>query len=310
MRPLPDPLPTIVRRATRGDVTDRVLAGPTYRRLTRGAYQPAADGVSFEARLLAARDHLPSGAVLCGSTAAWVHGVSWFTEPTTPIELALPHAARVRCRSQLVVRARSLHPDDVVLSPWGPVTTVARTAYDLARNRSVLTSVPRLDALARTPGTGSAAARRLGSPPTGRLDLDAVARIVERNAGARWIRRVPEALDLVDAGAESPRESALRVRLALAGLPRLETQIPVVDGARTVAWLDMGWRTLRLGIEYDGAHHDDPNQVARDRARLNAIHACGWRVLLVDRALFAQGDRLLDQVVNARRQMLEATRPR
>jgi very-short-patch-repair endonuclease len=259
-------------------------------RVLRGTYVGAraapgtAGALSFGTRLLAARSALPTGAVFCGDTALWVHGVEWFAGPDAPIEIALPHGARIRSRPELLVRARSLHRDDVAHSPWGLTTSVGRTAYDVARTPSLYRSVPRLDALARVT----------------RLDSDAVLAVVARNPGARWIRRVHRALDLTDSGAESPRESELRIALTLEGFPRLETQIVVHDGRRFVGRFDMGWRTLRILIEYDGQYHDDPRQFAKDRQRLNGAALCGWLTLTVDKVLFAQRARLMREVARTR----------
>lgn len=99
------------------------------------------------------------------------------------------------------------------------------------------------------------------------------------------MRRVPGVLALCDPGAESPRETALRLLLVLAGLPRPVTQHVVRDASgRFVARVDLAWPLLKVAVEYDGAHHDSPERIRRDRARLNALRRCGWTVLVVDRA--------------------------
>ena len=64
--------------------------------------------------------------------------------------------------------------------------------------------------------------------------------LAKRYQGARGLRRLRVALPLVDAGAQSPKESWLRLLLVDAGLPAPTTQIPVLDGYRVVALLDMG----------------------------------------------------------------------
>jgi uncharacterized protein DUF559 len=61
-----------------------------------------------------------------------------------------------------------------------------------------------------------------------------------------------------------------------------ETQIPVCDGGDPFAFLDMGWRDLRLGVEYDGDQHRiDRPQYVKDMRRLRRINACGWEVVRV-----------------------------
>lgn len=53
--------------------------------------------------------------------------------------------------------------------------------------------------------------------------------LAKRYHGRRGIRRARIALDLVDPGAESPRETWLRLLLIRAGFPPPQTQIPVYD---------------------------------------------------------------------------------
>ncbi|MFC8731636.1 hypothetical protein ACFT5B_04175 [Luteimicrobium sp. NPDC057192] len=260
--------------------------------------------VLFDARLRAARALLPDDAVFCGDTALWIHQVNWFAGDDSPIHVAMRHADRIRRRGKLVVRARSLHPDDIVDSAWGPVTSVERTAYDVARDPVIFRSVPRLDALARAADPTADLPRMpdptvVVPPPCG-IDLDGVQVIVDRNAGARWIRRVHDALQLMDGGAQSPRESKVRLRVVTLGFPRLETQIEVFDGARFVARLDMGWRELRMGIEYDGQYHERPDQVALDVARASDVVDCGWALVRIDKAAYRNERRMIDHIARAR----------
>ena len=90
--------------------------------------------------------------------------------------------------------------------------------------------------------------------------------------------RVPAVLDLVDAGAESPRETWLRLLLLRAGFPRPRTQIPVYDEFnQLIARLDMGWEDAMIAAEYDGEHHrTDRRQFHRDIARTETLTAMGW----------------------------------
>ena len=64
--------------------------------------------------------------------------------------------------------------------------------------------------------------------------------LAKRYRGARGLRRLKEALPLVDGGAASPKETWLRLLLIDAGFPRPTTQILVLDGRRLVAQLASG----------------------------------------------------------------------
>lgn len=58
----------------------------------------------------------------------------------------------------------------------------------------------------------------------------------------------------MDAGAQSPKESWLRMILVMAGIPRPQTQIPVPDECGVVfAHLDMGWEEVKVAAEYDAS---------------------------------------------------------
>ncbi len=94
-------------------------------------------------------------------------------------------------------------------------------------------------------------------------------RLARRYPGARGLKSLRTALPLVDGGAASPRETALRLLLIDAGLPRPTTQIPVVEGrGRLVRVLDMGWEEFMVGAEYDGdQHRTDRPAVRQGRSR-------------------------------------------
>jgi hypothetical protein len=111
-----------------------------------------------------------------------------------------------------------------------------------------------------------------------RLKTADVEMLAQRYRGRRGIRAALQALDLVDAGAESPQETRVRLVLVKAGFPRPETQIPVYDEyGQLIAVIDMGWRDLRLGVDYEGAHHRmSRRQFDRDVRRYEAVADSGW----------------------------------
>jgi hypothetical protein len=102
--------------------------------------------------------------------------------------------------------------------------------------------------------------------------------LAERYKGRRGIRRARAALSLVNGGAESPRETWLRLLLIRAGFPAPQTQIPVYDDyGQLVAVLDMGWENIKLAVEYEGDHHrTDRRQFNKDIGRLEALTDLGW----------------------------------
>lgn len=113
------------------------------------------------------------------------------------------------------------------------------------------------------------------------LEVGNVAAIARRHPGIRGLRSLEAALELVDAGAQSPRETYLRLLLVESGLPRPRTQISVSTGEGTY-YLDMGWREYMVAVEYDGEHHwRDSLQYHNDIRRLETLQRMGWIVIRV-----------------------------
>lgn len=200
--------------------------------------------------------------VLAGLAAAALHGSQWIDDDE-PIELVWrnPHPPR-----GVITRNERIQPDEVTRVSGLPVTTLARTAFDLARHAPIGEAVARIDALMR-------------ATPFSRED---VLLLAKRYCGARGLRRLRSALPLVDPGAASPKETWLRLLLIDAGLPVPTTQIPVHQNWRLVACLDMGWEEYRVAAEYDGDHHrTNRKQYARDQSRLRKLDDLGWIVIRV-----------------------------
>lgn len=268
------------RRQGLAVVTADRLRGPAFRSLGRGVYCAAGREVSHLDRIVAARQVISSEAVLGGISALWAHGVQ-VADPDAPAELVLPPGVRARNREHIRLRRDLLLPDEIVTLALGLTTSPARTAFDLARSGIPYDVVPLLDAL-----VAATDVRR-----------DQVEAVASAHPGARWMSRLAPALDLVDGGAESIRESQLRIVLAEAGFPRPRTRFVIeTSTGRFVARVDLAWPEFRIVIEYDGAYHDERGQVIRDRARLNAIRQAGWTALVIDAAQFARRDPMLAMI--------------
>jgi hypothetical protein len=206
--------------------------------------------------------------VIAGIAASALHGAQW-VDDDVPIELIWVNTRPPR---GLVARDETVADDEITRVVGLPVTTPARTAYDLGRHLARGQAVARLDALMRaTP-----------------FSIEDVLLLVKRHAGARGIRRLRAVLPLVDAGAASPKETWLRLLLIDAGLPVPETQIPVHANWRLVGVLDMGWEAYKVAAEYDGdQHRSDRYRYVRDQRRLRKLAELGWiivRVIAEDRS--------------------------
>ena len=200
--------------------------------------------------------------VLAGLAAAALHGANWIDDDES-IELIWrnPHSP-----IGVITRHQRIERDEVTRVAGLPVTTLPRTAFDLARQLPTGEAVARLDALMRAKS----------------FSAEDVMLLTKRYPGARGLRRLRAALPLVDPGAASPKETWLRLLLIDAGLPVPTTQIPVSENWRLVGVLDMGWEKYKVAAEYDGdQHRTDRRQYVRDQRRLRKLAELGWIVIRV-----------------------------
>lgn len=217
---------------------------------------------------------VPDHAFVCGATAAALHGMplpaaqelTAILRPT--IGVPLPKN-RLR-RPELVGRALRISEDDLTTVAGIRSTTLARAWADLA----VVVDLPRLVAI-----TDHLIARR-----GGRVRVDDLRRMHAKVGANRGAQARAAALDLCADGAESPRESEVRVILTLAGLPMPETNVEIFDGARFVARVDMLYRQHLIVIEYDGEYHQTDAQWRRDEARRARLRELGYRLVVVTAA--------------------------
>ncbi|OBA75662.1 hypothetical protein A5641_24155 [Mycobacterium sp. 1554424.7] len=200
--------------------------------------------------------------VLAGLTAAAWHGAKW-VDDDLPIELVWSNARPPR---GLRTYNFELPPDEIQTIAGIPVTTPERTAYDIGRRKAMGMAIAYLDALVQATGAKT----------------EDVFHLADRHRGARGLRRLQTALELVDPGSQSPKETWLRLLLIRAGLPRPTTQIPVVVTGAQLYYLDMGWEDVMVAVEYDGEQHRlDRWQYTRDIRRSEALERLGWLVIRV-----------------------------
>lgn len=218
--------------------------------MRRGALLPLA------ARIAAVALWAGSDAVIAGRAAAYLHGARWVD---ADIVIDVITARRRRCPG-VNARQERICAEEVVQIGDMSVTSAARTAFDLARHLPRDAAVAHLDAL------GAA---------TGVRGREALA-LQQRYPGARGIRAARIALGLMDAGAQSPRETWLRLLVLDHGYPRPRTQIRVSDGTLT-AFLDMGWDDPMIGLDYDGEYHlTDRRRYVTDLARDEMLRRQNW----------------------------------
>ncbi|ORW04338.1 hypothetical protein [Mycobacterium kyorinense] len=196
--------------------------------------------------------------VIAGHSASALHRAKW-VDDRAPAELLYDYR---RPPNGIRTWSDRVDDDEIQLIDGMVATTPARTALDLACRNPVGKAVAAIDALARAT----------------RLNLADVELLTERYKGRRGIRRARIALPLVDPGAESPRETWLRLLLVRAGFPPPQTQIPVYDEyCVLVAVVDMGWENIKVAADYEGDHHwTDRRRFYHDIRRAEALTELGW----------------------------------
>lgn len=201
--------------------------------------------------------------VVGGLAASALHGSKW-VDDDVPIELVLPNA---RAPRGIRTHDDELRPGESQTLGGLWVTSPARTAFDVGRRLPGGRAVAALDALGNATG----------------LTAAAVTAVADQHPGMRNVRKLKSALTFYDAGAQSPRETWLRLLAIEGGYPRPRTQLPIhCGGPRPRYYLDMAWPEMLIALEYDGAHHHrDSAQIRYDIERSEKLMELGWIVIRV-----------------------------
>lgn len=250
---------------------DRYLAAGLLVEPVTGVYADTRTAADDDARAAVLALALPEGAVATRGAAAWLHGF----DPRAPHERGAPlplecvadpaSGLLVPDRRGLTTHLDRLPRGDTTTVRGVPVTTVDRTALDVARFLAPHMGLAVVDAMAHA---------GLVDPLLLRPRYD------EWPERQRWMGRGKRTLDLCEPKTESYGESWTRLRIVDAGFPRPEPQIWVPEERRGAHRLDMGWRELRRAVEFDGEqdHTEDDDQAHDEdrRERLRRDH--GWTV--------------------------------
>ncbi|WP_297777056.1 type IV toxin-antitoxin system AbiEi family antitoxin, partial [Mycobacterium sp.] len=145
--------------------------------------------------------------VLAGFSASAMHGAKWI-DPSRSAEIIDTNRRRA---SGVRAFEERIESDEITVVEQMRVTTPARTALDLARRHPRGIAVAAIDALVQAT----------------ELKMADVEVLTDRYRGRHGINAARPVLELVDGGAQSPKETWLRLLLTDAGFPRPQTQIAV-----------------------------------------------------------------------------------
>lgn len=244
-------------RLTRHELRNR------YRALHRDVYIPRGAELTAVLRAQACWLRSRRRGILAGFSASALHGAKWI-DPARPAEIIDTNR---RPTAGVRVWEERVEADEIAVVAGMRVTTPARTALDLARRHPKSSAIAAVDALMQA----------------SELKTVDVEMLIDRYRGRQGIRVARSVIELVDGGAQSPKETWLRLLLVRAGFPRPRTQIAVRnEWGWAEAYLDMGWDDLKVAVEYDGDQHRSSRyQYVKDIRRLEMLERHGWIVVRV-----------------------------
>lgn len=250
------------------------LPGITFEQMRNRAFTATSRGVRLHSSVAdnptsqwaAALLLLPSQSVLSHVSAAQVVHLPLprRLEQPSPIHVTTPRDVPRPRRRDITSHHSDLTPAECQ-AVWGlRITSPARTFVDMAS----------LLAHAELVALGDVVLR---DHDLTQDDLREVALRRGRYAGRG---RALKAIDWLHPGAESPRESHLRVLLRTARLPTPEVNGLIVSAqGQFLARGDLVFRRERVVVEYDGEVHAPMAQRAKDAARRARLREHGWIVV-------------------------------
>lgn len=259
------------------------LKGKQLKHVSRSIYRPPEWEFNLReaARALSAAS---PGGWISHATAARLHGLvlpPWLSD-SDELHLSKPRELPQLRRKGIAAHNVTARPGEIELDDGIWISTRARTWLDLARILPLRDLVCVGDQLIRIPRPEFEGRSK---PFT---TLKFLRSMVASHKNVQGIVRAREALDLMRVGADSPPETLLRLAIADANLPEPALQLKLRD-SRNAPSADAGYRSHRIALQYDGAHHLDEIQRHRDRRRDRAFVAAGWTVLTFTESDFNDG---------------------
>jgi hypothetical protein len=229
-----------------------------------GVYRSAGAPVTWRQAALAACLAGPPGTLASHLTAAALSDMA--RAPDTP-HVTVPPRSSGRLRLARVHRSPISARDRMVIDGI-PVTSPARTLLDCA----AVVAFSRLCDLVDT-----AFCSGVCHP----VAIPAMVERAQTRPGRKGVAALRAAIDAWTPGVApgSPAEMRLLRKILEAGLDEPQRQIEIFDaGGELIGRIDLGWRRLRAGFEYDSDRHHNPRHWARDEARQVAYEMTGWNV--------------------------------
>lgn len=236
---------------------ERAVAAGELRRVRRGRYiaRREWDDLWPESRhlahVIATNDSAHAPPVFALTSAAAVHALALYRVRVPRVHTVYPDAPR-RSEGGVVRHRGDLADSDIVEVGGILCTSVARTAYDLARLASAEVGLVCMDtALSRVGGDP----RRYDEPAAEEW-LEDMSERMDATGGARGIRQARMLRDIADGRSQQPLEITTKLQLRRLGFRQPGLQIPVAAPEEVMIaekhredWVrgTTGWRVLRGG---------------------------------------------------------------
>jgi hypothetical protein len=217
-------------------------------------------------RAMAALATLGEGSVISHQTAAQLHGLELLTEPSPPV-VTLTRPPGVGSKSgkrDVRVHVAALPSNHLGARFAIPVTTVARTVIDLARECDFPAGVVVADSALHQHLTSKKELRQILADCRAWPGVSKAARVI----------------DFADGLAESVLESIARVLFQELELPPPELQVEIHGDNGFIGRVDFLWRQFRTIAEVDGAlkYNNDPARARTQLRRDKELRRVGYEV--------------------------------
>jgi hypothetical protein len=262
------------------------------RQISRGIFVPHAGPPVLDSLVRAHLDLNPE-AWASHRTAGALDGLwmpPWMDDHSY-VHLSKPsHLPRVRRPGVVGHRVRILE-GEVVVHEGIRMTSRGRTWLDLGHELSVAALVALGDQLIRNPRPEF---EGRSAPYETKASL---ARLLKAHPKVKGVGKCKEALIDMRVGSDSVPETMLRLSLVAHGFPEPQLQIKLNPDDPRSPTADLGYCRERIGIHYEGAHHQEPQQRLSDARRDTAFRRRGWGLI------YAGAEDLNDDFARVRREL-------
>ena len=271
--------------------------------VARGVLIKLADGVyrlrdhpwTWRSRLRAALEIAGPGAVVALRSAARLHGCYAY-RGVDAVEILVPRGRNRRSTFGRLVETTRLLPEHIAVVDGFPVTTIARTFFDLAGDPDFGMRVRNPEHHRRMLRLYNDALARRGLRFVHELRV-LIALEGRGRAGTTVVRDILERCGSDYEPSWSESESLFDEVLASTDFPRPLKQVKVSGEDGFIGVVDYLWEEARLVVEIDSTWHDGPLDVAADELRDLRLVRAGFTVKRYRyRDLVLEPDRVLREL--------------